>query len=127
MHTHRLDLLSLLGGLVFVAIALVGLVDVLAPTVADLRWIGPALLVLFGIALVLGGARRRDVDEALDTADGTHDTDDLDGPADDAADLDGTAGDAALASIGDPRADGPDTDGSTDGPGTGTGAGADPR
>jgi hypothetical protein len=61
MQTHRPDLVSLIGGLAFIGVALLGLLDTITLTVADLRWIGPGLLVLLGLALVLGGSRDRSV------------------------------------------------------------------
>lgn len=52
MERHPLDLVSLTAGAVFVLTALVALTGVVTLTAADLRWIGPGLLVLFGVVLV---------------------------------------------------------------------------
>jgi hypothetical protein len=62
MTRHDLDVLSLFSGIVFVAVAIVGLTDALVLSVADLRWLGPLALVGFGIVLVVtsGGRRRHD-------------------------------------------------------------------
>lgn len=59
MERHDLDVLSLFAGLVFVAIAVVGLTDAFALTAADLRWIGPFALVAFGVVLVATAGRGR--------------------------------------------------------------------
>lgn len=59
MHRHPFAPSYLIAGLVFVAVAVVGLVGGLGLVVADLRWLGPALLVLLGIMLVIGTATRR--------------------------------------------------------------------
>lgn len=62
MERHKLDVLSLFAGLVFVGIAVIGLIDAVALRVTDLRWLGPLGLVAFGVVLVLtagsGVARR---------------------------------------------------------------------
>ena len=60
MRTHRFDLVSLVFGLVFVALAVVGLIDDVWLTIPDLRLLGPAVLVLAGVALVVTAARNRD-------------------------------------------------------------------
>jgi len=60
MQRHPLDLLSLLFGLVFTAVAVIGLTDLLTLTVIDVRWIGPGLLVAFGVTLVLTAGRSRE-------------------------------------------------------------------
>ena len=52
MERHPLDLLSLTAGAIFVLTALIALTGVITLTAADLRWIGPGLLVLFGVVLV---------------------------------------------------------------------------
>ena len=72
MERHELDALSLIGGLVFVAVAALGLTDALVLDLTDLRWVGPALLVVLGVTLVLtagrGRAERRaDAAPAFDT------------------------------------------------------------
>ncbi len=69
MERHPLDLISLTAGLVFSAAGLLALTDVLRLGMEDLRWIGPALLVLFGVVLVTTSASRRR-DEAAAAGDG---------------------------------------------------------
>lgn len=67
MRTHRFDLISFLFGAVFVAIALIALLDSIVLRVDDWRWIGPGLLVALGIALLVsagGRGRQASVDEA---------------------------------------------------------------
>ena len=64
--TRRFDPLALVAGLVFVAIAAVGLTDRIQLTVTDVRWIAPILLVIFGILLLVtaaNGNRRTDADD----------------------------------------------------------------
>lgn len=64
MTTHRLDLFSLVAGLVAVAIAVLALVD--GFTLAAVRWVLPTLLIGTG-ALVLGAVvtnRRTDAEVA---------------------------------------------------------------
>lgn len=68
MKTHRTDLASLLVGLFFVAIgtvALVGEIDVV-----DLRfdYLGPALLIAGGLAVLLTTVGRRDDDDQPSSA-----------------------------------------------------------
>ena len=72
MERHDLDVLSLFAGLVFVAIAVIGLTDAFALTAADLRWIGPFALVAFGVVLVAtaGRGRRGRTDDAPDEVGG---------------------------------------------------------
>lgn len=65
MQRHSLDALSLVFGLLFTAVAAVGLTDQLTLTVIDVRWIGPGLMVAIGIALVVTAGRNRN---------GKHDT-----------------------------------------------------
>ena len=52
MERHPLDVVSLTAGLVFTLAALVALTGAVILGVEDLRWIGPGLLVLFGVVLV---------------------------------------------------------------------------
>jgi|AntRauTorcE11898_2_1112593.scaffolds.fasta_scaffold56162_1 cytochrome c-type biogenesis protein CcmH/NrfF len=59
MERHPLDPISLTAGLVFAAAGLLALTDALQLGMEDLRWIGPALLVLFGVVLVATSASRR--------------------------------------------------------------------
>lgn len=59
MERHPLRIGHLLAGLVFIAVAIVGLTEVRVLDVAELAWVGPGLLVVLGIALVVGTATRR--------------------------------------------------------------------
>ncbi len=59
MERHPLDLISLTAGLVFSAAGFIALTDLLRLSVEDLRWIGPTLLILFGVVLVATSASRR--------------------------------------------------------------------
>jgi len=85
MERHPLDLISLTAGTVFTIAAVVGLSGALTLGIADLRWIGPALLVLFGIVLVATSVTRRD-DEVAEApaADGAV----TDGPSERTVDTD---------------------------------------
>jgi hypothetical protein len=59
---RRPDPLTLVIGLIFTALAAVGLTDRVQLSVADLRWLGPTLLVALGVMLVAtaaGGRPRR--------------------------------------------------------------------
>lgn len=58
MKTHPLDVIALVFGLIFVAIALVGLFDQLTVSWSDLRWLVPSALVAVGLALVITSGRR---------------------------------------------------------------------
>lgn len=58
MNTHRFDLIAFVFGALFAAIGVIGLTEAALLTLADLRWIGPAVLVLLGVALVVSAARR---------------------------------------------------------------------
>lgn len=69
MERHPLDVVSLTAGLVFTLTAIVTLTGAVTFGVADLRWIGPALLVLFGVALVASSVSGRS-DDAADARDG---------------------------------------------------------
>ena len=60
MERHPLDLVSLTAGVVFTAAAVIGLTGAITLGVADLRWIGPALLVLFGVVLVATSVSKAD-------------------------------------------------------------------
>jgi hypothetical protein len=59
MTRHDLDVLSLFSGLLFVAIAVVGLTDLVTLSLADLRWLGPLAVVAFGVVLVVTSAGGR--------------------------------------------------------------------
>ncbi|MFA9443803.1 hypothetical protein [Egicoccus sp. AB-alg6-2] len=77
MRTHRFDLLSFVFGALFATVGVLGLTDVAVLTFADLRWIGPGVLVLIGVALVVSAARRDDgAVPAEATADGRNLDDD---------------------------------------------------
>jgi hypothetical protein len=69
MERHHLDVLALFSGVVFVAVAVVGLTDTLVLSVADLRWLGPLAIVAFGVVLVVtsagGRSRGSEPDAAL--------------------------------------------------------------
>ncbi len=58
MRTHRFDPASFAFGVLFVAIAVVGLTDPALLAIEDLRWLGPAVLVVLGLALLLSAGRR---------------------------------------------------------------------
>lgn len=60
MERHPLDLISLTAGLIFTATAALGLTGAISLGLDDLRWIGPAVLVLFGVVLVATSVSRRD-------------------------------------------------------------------
>jgi len=74
MERHDLDVLSLFSGLLFVAVAVVGLTDLVTLSLADLRWLGPLAVVAFGVVLVVtstggrggGDGPDHDVDTAAD-------------------------------------------------------------
>lgn len=75
MERHHLDVLALFSGVVFVAIAVVGLTDTLVLSVADLRWLGPLAIVAFGVVLVVTstGGRNRGADSDEDLGYGPDD------------------------------------------------------
>lgn len=88
MTMHRFDPLSFVFGVVFVAVAIVGLIAPELLSFTDLRWIAPGALVVLGaLLLALSGRSRADT------------------PDDRRADDVGSA--AAVAGSG-PRATGPD-------------------
>lgn len=66
MTPHRFDPVSFIFGAVFVAVAIIGLVEPDLLSFTDLRWIAPgALVVLGGLLLALSG-RARDADDDRD-------------------------------------------------------------
>ncbi|MEX2504468.1 MAG: hypothetical protein WD378_06435 [Egicoccus sp.] len=69
MRTNRFDLLSFVFGALFTAVGAVGVSDMAVLDFADLRWIGPGLLVLIGVALVISAARRDRQPEPVDVDD----------------------------------------------------------
>ncbi len=79
MERHPLDAISLTAGSVFTLAAVFGLTGAITLGVTDLRWIGPALLVLFGVVLVATSVSRRD-DEPAEAAAVTGSA--TDGPSD---------------------------------------------
>lgn len=68
MERHPLDLVSLTAGAVFTLTALLALTQAVTLTMADLRWIGPGLLVLFGVVLVASSVPRGSGSEEADDA-----------------------------------------------------------
>ncbi len=102
--TRRFDPLALVAGLVFIAIAVVGLTDRIQLSIDDVRWIAPILLVLFGILLLVtaaDGNRRSDdagddratVREPASVGGGAHSSDEV--PDTQPADVGADAPDAA--------------------------------
>jgi len=73
MRTNRFDLLSFVFGALFTAVGVVGVSDLAVLDFADLRWIGPGLLVLIGVALVISAARRDGAPETVPVDDTTFD------------------------------------------------------
>lgn len=67
MERHALDVVSLTAGLVFTLTAVVALTDAVNLGVGDLRWIGPGLLVLFGLVLVASSVSKRSQDDDVTT------------------------------------------------------------
>jgi hypothetical protein len=58
MTRHSLDLFSLVAGLICTGVALLALVGPPDFALADLRIIGPAIVLLVGVSLLVGGPRR---------------------------------------------------------------------
>jgi hypothetical protein len=61
VRRHPFDPVSLIFGLLFAAIAVLGLTDAVTLSYLDLRWIAPGALVLLGLALVLTSGRSHSV------------------------------------------------------------------
>jgi branched-subunit amino acid permease len=57
MRTHPFDAVSFVFGIIFVAVAAVGLTDLATLSLSDLRWLGPVALVIVGIVLVVSASR----------------------------------------------------------------------
>lgn len=67
MQRHRFDPVSFVFGALLTGLALIGLTDLIVLRLVDLRWIGPAVLVLLGLVLVVTagrGAANGDTDTA---------------------------------------------------------------
>ena len=58
MSSHERDVLSLMGGLLLVLLAVVFLVDDTTGLSVDGRWVAPGLLVAVGLAGLVGSLRR---------------------------------------------------------------------
>jgi hypothetical protein len=58
MRRHELDVVSLLGGLLFVAIGVVYLVDGLTAVDLNARLVGAAVLLMLGLIGLTSGVRR---------------------------------------------------------------------
>lgn len=90
MQRHPIDLLSLIGGLIVVAVAIAVLAGAPLTFSAELRWLLPALLVVIGVVLVATAGRRGASTarhEATGTSDavGIPDADPADAPGSDVA------------------------------------------
>ncbi|MDQ1520632.1 MAG: hypothetical protein QOI55_1705 [Actinomycetota bacterium] len=59
MNRHPLDIVSLLGGLLFVGLGGAFLLDALNTWSADLTWVPPIVLIVLGLAGVLSTVNRR--------------------------------------------------------------------
>jgi flagellar biosynthesis protein FliQ len=59
MKRHALDLISLLGGLLFVGLGVAFLLDSLNIWSADITWVPPIVLIVLGLAGVLSTFARR--------------------------------------------------------------------
>jgi hypothetical protein len=57
VRTHPFDAVSFVFGILFTAVAAIALTGVATITLLDLRWLGPAALVLIGVVLVVSAAR----------------------------------------------------------------------
>ena len=68
MKTHRTDLVSLVPGLLLVAVAVGALTDNLDIDLVTAEWAWPALLVALGVVVLASAGRQRGTDEADDTA-----------------------------------------------------------
>jgi hypothetical protein len=72
MRRHRLDPLSLVAGLAFVALGAVSMVDAVGASVSQIRWIMAVMLIGFGAALMLP-TRSRPKPSSTDDAESTPD------------------------------------------------------
>jgi hypothetical protein len=69
MTRHRLDIVSLVGGLLFVGLGVAFLLDALDAWSADITWVPPIVLIVLGVAGVLSTVGRRDTgDDDLNEA-----------------------------------------------------------
>ena len=68
MTTHRTDLVSLVPGLLLVAVAIGALTDNLDIDLVTAEWAWPALLVALGLVVLASAGRRRGADDADHTA-----------------------------------------------------------
>ena len=67
MKRHDLDLVSLFGGVLFMGLGATFLLDALGKWSADLTWVPPIVLIVFGLAGVLSTiGRNRAPAERLD-------------------------------------------------------------
>lgn len=86
MKTHPTDLVSLVTGLLFTAIAIVAIAGGLTVDVLSAEWVWPSALVLLGLLVLAtaGLGRRGDTDATTDHDDdaGAEVADDPAGPAD---------------------------------------------
>jgi cytochrome c biogenesis protein CcdA len=69
MERHPFDPLSFVFGLLFVAVALLGLTELVTLSWLDLRWIAPIVLVVLGLVLVLTAGRNRNAGPGDDRPD----------------------------------------------------------
>lgn len=66
MRRHSLDPLSLAFGLMFSVLAVVSLAGALDASASTLRWGGAALLLVFGVVLLVSARGRGDQQEGQD-------------------------------------------------------------
>jgi hypothetical protein len=65
MKRHDLDLLSLVFGVLFVLVGVLGLTDRVILSLSDVRWLVPVGLIVIGVALVLPSGRGGTGDEVV--------------------------------------------------------------